>query len=121
MARKLDAQFEGMYLMPSVLMTSTMKSDPGNPLTRASSRGEADSAAAVFAEGGNAEGALGGASAASALCGVMAVAALAARAPARNWRRSTFTAGLLFMALSSCGCRRPRRARANRVAWQPGS
>src|SRR3954463_3569434 len=33
-ALKLDAQFDGTYLMPSVLMTSTMKSEPGTPPMR---------------------------------------------------------------------------------------
>ena len=34
MARKLEAQFDGQYLMSSVLMTSTMKSEPGTPPIR---------------------------------------------------------------------------------------
>src|SRR5258706_5147088 len=59
MARKLEAQLAGRYLMSSVLMTSTMKSDPGMPGTRPSSRGVLVSASTVFAEGGRAEGARG--------------------------------------------------------------
>src|SRR6266436_6022250 len=31
MARKLEAQFDGTYLISSVLMTSTMKSEPAPP------------------------------------------------------------------------------------------
>jgi hypothetical protein len=33
-ALKLEAQFADRYLMPSVLMTSTMKSEPGTPPMR---------------------------------------------------------------------------------------
>src|SRR3954463_8082708 len=94
MARKLEAQLDGMYLMSSVLMTSTMKSEPGRPLTRASSRGLAVSAAAGFAEGGKAEGGPGGCGfapgASAAAAGAMAVAAPAAITPPRNCRRPTF-------------------------------
>src|SRR5882672_605399 len=90
MARKLDAQFEGRYLMSSVLMTSTMKSEPGMPLTLASSRGVPVSAAATFAEGGSADGARGsGLSAAPAGRGAIAVAP-AAITPVRNCRRPFF-------------------------------
>src|SRR2546427_728218 len=77
--------------MPSVLMTSTMKSDPGMPLTRASSRGVPVSASAAFAEGGRAEGARGACATTSAeRTGVIAVAAPAATTPVRNLRRSAF-------------------------------
>src|SRR6202521_6107467 len=59
--------------MSSVLMTSTMKSEPGMPGTRASSRGVLVSASTVFAEGGRADGArgafCGGASAARGVGG----------------------------------------------------
>src|SRR5437667_6780010 len=89
--------------MPSVLMTSTMKSEPGTPLMREGSPfspGVAVSAAATCALGGNAEGTCG-----AALCpapapswanaaGVIAVAAPAATTPVRNLRRS-------FMVISS--------------------
>src|SRR5713101_1999466 len=108
MARKLEAQFAGRYLMSSVLMTSTMKSDPGMPGTRASSRGVFVSASTVFAEGGNAEGARGavaaGASAARAAGVAIALAAPAAT-PARNLRRLAFgSASLGTMVFSSGGC-----------------
>src|SRR6266849_2071065 len=74
-------------------MTSTMKSDPGMPLTRASSRGVSVSAA--FAEGGRAEGARGACATVSAartggLIADAAVAAPAATTPVRNLRRSAF-------------------------------
>src|SRR6266852_5326484 len=95
MARKLEAQFAGRYLISSVLMTSTMKSDPGMPLTRASSRGVPVSASAAFAEGGRAEGARGACATVSAartggLIADAAVAAPAATTPVRNLRRSAF-------------------------------
>src|SRR5712691_11736652 len=83
MARKLEAQFDGQYLMSSVLMTSTMKSEPGTPGTRASSRGVPVSAAATFIDGRRADGARG------AGVDVSAVAAPAATTPLRNPRRST--------------------------------
>src|SRR6267142_5682552 len=96
MARKLEAQFDGRYLMPIVLMTSTMKSDPGMPLTRASSRGVPVSASAAFPEGGRAEGARGACATTSAeRTGVIAVAAPAATTPVRNLRRSDFGPGSL--------------------------
>src|SRR6266850_7296802 len=98
MARLLEAQFAGRYLMSSVLITSTMKSDPGMPLTRASSRGVPVSASAALPEGGSAEGALGALGAcatrsadrAGALIADAAVAAPAATTPVRNLRRSAF-------------------------------
>src|SRR5258706_8058418 len=93
MARKLEAQLAGRYLMSSVLMTSTMKSDPGMPGTRASSRGVLVSASTVFADGGRAEGARGAFCAAESAvwaAGVTPVAAPPATIPVRNLRRSTF-------------------------------
>src|SRR5262245_9961164 len=95
MARKLEAQFEGAYLMSSVLMTSTMKSEPGAPLIRDSSFGVAVSAAATCMLGGSAEGRRAGA-ASGAIAGVApfatgatVVAAPATATPARNLRRLT--------------------------------
>src|SRR6267143_841893 len=77
--------------MPSVLITSTMKSEPGMPLTRASSRGVPVSASAALPEGGSAEGALGACATRSAeRTGAIAVAAPAATTPVRNLRRSAF-------------------------------
>src|SRR5258707_8490518 len=73
MARKLEAQFEGQYLMSSVLITSTMKSDPGTPPIRGSSFGVPVSAAATCILGGSADGRRGG----SALGEVAGVAAFA--------------------------------------------
>src|SRR6478609_8372760 len=73
MARKLEAQFEGQYLMSSVLITSTMKSEPATPPIRGNSFGVAVSAAATCIWGGS------------------AVAAPATATPARNLRR--FTSG----------------------------
>src|SRR5215468_2943245 len=96
MARKLEAQFDGRYLMSSVLMTSTMKSEPGTPPMRGNSFGVWVSAAATCIEGGNADGTRAGAAAgavawvaAVATGGVTAVAAPATAAPARNLRRLT--------------------------------
>src|SRR5271166_6017393 len=43
-ARKLEAGFDGRYLMSSVLMTSTMKSEPATPPMRGNSFGVAVSA-----------------------------------------------------------------------------
>src|SRR6266516_2327404 len=96
MARKLEAQFDGTYLISSVLMTSTMKSEPGTPPMRGSSFGVAVSATATCMVGGSAEGRRGGALvgalavvAALAAGGVTAVAAPATATPARNLRRLT--------------------------------
>src|SRR5918912_2500198 len=91
MPRKLEAQFAGQYLMLSVLMTSTMKSEPGTPPMRlaGSSLGTRVSAAATYSFGGSAEGAFGVLGASSALrAGVAAAAAPAATMLVRNWRRS---------------------------------
>ena len=56
MPRKLEAQFDGRYLMSSVLMTSTMKSEPaGPPMRLRSFCGVPGSAARVHAGGGSAE------------------------------------------------------------------
>src|SRR6267378_2206888 len=112
MARKLEAQFAGRYLMPSVLMTSTMKSDPGMPLTRASSRGVPVSASAAFPEGGRAEGARGACATTSAeraggLIADAAVAAPAATTPVRNLRRSAFGPGSLRAMVFSSSCSSP--------------
>src|SRR5882724_5446266 len=56
-ARKLDAGLQGRYLMSSVLMTSTMKSEPGLPPScRLISCGVPVSAAATAAFGRSADG-----------------------------------------------------------------
>src|SRR5262249_27839493 len=108
MARKLEAGFDGRYLMSSVLMTSTMKSDPATPPMRGSSFGVPVSAAATCIEGGSADGrGADGASgdvvdvAPSATGAVTAVAAPATATPARNLRRLTSGRGSLrFMEFS---------------------
>src|SRR5262249_16471316 len=79
--------------MSSVLMSSTMKSDPAGLLACGSAGGTPVSAAATAAEGGSAEG-RGGAPVAD-VADVAALAAAGATAPAtatpaRNLRRSTF-------------------------------
>src|SRR5262249_37967758 len=84
--------------MSSVLITSTMKSEPGLPGTRGSSPGGCVSAAAICIVGASAEGTRGAGSAAFAT-GVTAVAAPAATTPVRNLRRSGFAS--CVMALSS--------------------
>src|SRR5881296_1746567 len=96
--------------MPSVLMTSTMKSDPGMPLTRASSRGVPVSACATCIEGGSAEGARGvGATTSAERTGVIAVAAPAATTPVRNLRRSAFGPGSLRAIVFSSSWASPGR------------
>src|SRR6267154_3830724 len=102
MARKLEAQFEGQYLMSSVLITSTMKSEPGTPPIRGSSFGVPVSAAATCILGGSADGRRRGSAlgevagvAAFATGGVTAVAAPATATPARNLRRFTSGRGSL--------------------------
>src|SRR5262245_22390144 len=99
MARKLDAQFDGQYLMSSVLMTSIMKSEPGTPPMRdaVNSFGVWVSAAATCMLGGSADGTRGADAAlgdiacvaAFATGGVTAVAAPATVTPAKNLRRLT--------------------------------
>src|SRR6267142_5491398 len=95
MPRKLEAQFAGRYLMPSVLMTSTMKSEPGTPLMRdcspLPSPGLPVSAAAICALGGSADGARGASVCATSADWASAAAgatAAAAAMPVRNLRRS---------------------------------
>src|SRR5262245_33701978 len=96
MARKLDAGLDGRYLISRVLMTSTMKSEPGTRRMRGGSFGFVVSATATCMVGGSAEGRRGGAFvgalavvAAPAAGGVTAVAAPATATPARNLRRLT--------------------------------
>ena len=85
MPRKLEAQFAGRYLISSVLMTSTMKSEPALPPIRANSFGVPVSAAMVRYDGGSAEGnrdgTLVGAAFAVLRGGVTAVAAPATATP----------------------------------------
>src|SRR5258708_441786 len=102
MARKLDAQFDGQYLMSSVLITSTMKSEPATPPMRGNSFGVPVSAAATCQVGGSADGARGGGEAlgvavvaASATGGATPVAAPATATPAKNLRRLTSGRGSL--------------------------
>src|SRR5216684_4825813 len=141
MARKLEAGLDGRYLMSSVLMTSTMKSDPATPPIRDSSCGVPVSAAATCMVGGSAEGRAGLAPVAVvapfAAGGVTAVAAPATATPARNLRRLTSGRGSLRASLRamehlprlsrvSCAARiRPARAceaniTAARRAWEGG-
>src|SRR5260221_14296794 len=93
MARKLEAGFDGRYLISRVLMTSTMKSAPGPPPIRGSSFGVAVSAIATCVVGGSADGRRGAvmdasvAAAAFAAGGASAVVAPASAGPAKNLRR----------------------------------
>src|SRR5262249_49038321 len=94
MARKLEAGLDGRYLISRVLMTSTMKSEPGTPPMRGSSFGVAVSATATCMVGGSAEGRRGAltdpsVAGAFAAGGASAVVAPATAAPARNLRRLT--------------------------------
>src|SRR5260370_17305735 len=57
--RKLEAGLAGKYLMSSVLITSTMKSEPATPPMRDKSLGVPVSAAATRMLGGRAEGGRG--------------------------------------------------------------
>src|SRR5262245_17060812 len=79
MPRKLDAGFDGRYLMSRVLMTSTMKSEPGTPPMRAPAKsfGVPLSAAATCIVGGKAEGGR-----AAALVDAVVAAGAAGTAPA---------------------------------------
>jgi hypothetical protein len=105
----------GQYLMSSVLITSTMKSEPATPPIRGSSFGVAVSAAATCILGGSADGRRGGSAfgkvagvAPFATGGVTAVAAPATATPARNLRRFTSGRGSFrAMELSLDGQARP--------------
>src|SRR5262245_41926745 len=124
MPRKLEAQFAGRYLISSVLMTSTMKSEPGTPPTRDGSRGVPVSAAATIADGSRAEGPRGGAvggpaSAAGAAGGVSVLAAPAATALARNVRRPTFPPGSFCAIVSSSSGRDHDLAGGQRPPYAP--
>src|SRR5208282_2329915 len=91
MPRKLEAGLAGRYLMSSVLMTSTMKSEPGVPLSCDGICGVPFSTAATWAFGGSADGNRCCASGAVAdLAGVTAPVAPATAAAARNLRRLSF-------------------------------
>src|ERR1700686_2998232 len=77
--------------MSSVLITSTMKSEPGVPLSRDGKGAAPVSAAATWAFGGSADGNLGCSSAAvAALAGLTAPLAPATAAAVRNFRRLSF-------------------------------
>src|ERR1700691_1290479 len=95
MPRTLDAGLAGRYLMSSVLMTSTMRSEPGLPSLLAGISGAPVSAAATCALGGSADGRRGsgctaaGVAAAAATGGTVPAAAATAAA-ARNFRRLRF-------------------------------
>src|SRR3974390_2441855 len=104
--RKLEAGFDGIYLMSSVLMTSTMKSEPATPPMRGNSFGGAVSAAATCMVGGSADGARDRAEAldeevAAVPCGdATAVAAPVTAAAARNPRRLTLERACFGVLLS---------------------
>src|SRR5215472_7381729 len=125
MARKLDAGLDGRYLMSRVLMTSTIKSEPGTPPMRGSSFGVAVSATATCMVGGSAEGRRGGALAgvlavvaAPVAGGVTALAAPATATPARNLRRLT-SGRECFRAIEFLPCMRGASwpTRLNRAYW----
>ena len=97
--------------MLSVLMTSTMKSDPSGPWDFASSLGVPVSAAATWALGRTADGRRAGASAVSATgavaataasCGDTAVAAPATATPAMKLRRLTLRTRFLLSTALAC-------------------
>src|SRR6516165_1121736 len=93
MPRRLEAGLVGRYLMSSVLMTSTMKSEPGTPLMRESSFAGAVSAAARRVGGVPREGSTDAGSKERdvllAMRGATAVAALTSATQARSLRRLT--------------------------------
>src|SRR2546430_4044180 len=125
MPRKLDAGLDGRYLMSRVLMTSTMKSEPGTPPMRAcdNSFGVPLSAAATCIVGGNAEGRRSAALVdvvVAACAGGTPLAAAATATPARNLRRLTSGCGrlramgplpLCLMSRAACRHRRLSRTR----------
>src|SRR6202050_3841275 len=77
--------------MSSVLITSTIKSEPGVPLSRDGSGAAPVSAAATWAFGGSADGSLCcGSAAVEALAGLTAPLAPATAAAVRNLRRLSF-------------------------------
>src|SRR5580704_11073073 len=77
--------------MSRVLITSTMKSEPGVPLSRDGSGAAPVSAAATWAFGGSADGNLcGGSAVVAALAGLTAPLAPATAAAVRNRRRLSF-------------------------------
>src|ERR1700740_3302844 len=91
MPRELDAGLAGRYLMSSVLITSTMKSEPGVPLSRDGSGAAPVSAAATWALGGTADGGLCcGSAPVAAWAGLTAPLAPATAAAVRNLRRLSF-------------------------------
>src|SRR3974390_3948374 len=103
--RKLEAGFDGMYLMSSFLMTSTMKSEPATPPMRGNSFGGRVSAAATRMVGGSADGTRGSTEALDAevavACGdATAVAAPVTAAAARNPRRLTLERACFGVLLS---------------------
>jgi hypothetical protein len=84
--------------MSSVLMTSTMKSEFGVPITGASADGAVVSAAATFADGGSADGFAGVDCAGAAAIALLSRSLTALAAPAtatvpRNFRRLTAKRG----------------------------
>ena len=101
MPRKLEAGLEGRYLMSSVLMTSTMKSEPARPPMRPMSFGVPVSAAATCIVGGSAEGrrtdSATGAPGPVAALATGVVAAPATATPAKNLRRLTWARGCLLV------------------------
>src|SRR5215470_10536349 len=91
-ARKVDPGFAAQYSMPSDLMTSSMKSDPGRSVVYTSARGGGLVSAAVRRAPGNGVAAAARACAAGAACGsavegLATSAAAPAAAPLRNPRR----------------------------------
>src|SRR5215813_349880 len=121
MPRKLEAGLAGKYLISSVLMTSTMKSEPGTPPMRDpdNSFGVPLSATATCIVGGNAEGRRGGAlvdAVVAACAGGTALAAPATATPARNLRRLTSGRGCLrAMAFLPCYDDARRGLRSHRL------
>src|SRR5580700_5765657 len=87
--------------MSSVLITSTMKSEPGVPLSRDGNGAAPVSAAATWAFGGSADGSLCcGSAAVAALAEVTAPPAPATAAAVRNFRRLSF-GPVSFLGISS--------------------
>src|SRR3954465_6302108 len=113
-ARKLEAQLAGRYLMPSVLITSTMKSEPGTPPMRLAtcSPGACVSAAATCMVGGSADGARATGGGEESTCDGTAVAAPAASAPVRKRRRSGVAGDFLRAIGSSPWWARAEHSRA---------
>src|ERR1700719_2141477 len=119
MPRELEAGLAGGYLMSRVFISSTMKSEPGVPLSRDGNGAAPVSVAATRAFGGSADGSFcWGSAAAAAVAGLTAPLAPATAAAVRNLRRLSFTLASFLGILSPLGMAwssRPARTAAKQL------